>query len=116
MCSWKRSLPNLPARKTPLFLAQDFRPTMRPSLRSQARTLRYRHNDMQHLERRLQQCATEGALIVSESVFSMEGDVADLKSVTEMAKLYGARTYVDEAHGIGIFGPTGAGVAEEQGV
>ncbi len=86
------------------------------SLRSQARTLRYRHNDMQHLERRLQQCATEGALIVSESVFSMEGDVADLKSVTEMAKLYGARTYVDEAHGIGIFGPTGAGVAEEQGV
>lgn len=86
------------------------------ALRSSARTMRYRHNDMQHLEKRLQQVDGEGVLIVSESVFSMEGDVADLKDVTSLAKMYGARTYVDEAHGLGIFGPTGAGVAEEQGV
>ena len=86
------------------------------SLRSAARTMRYRHNDMQHLEKRLQQANGDGVLIVSESVFSMEGDVANLKGVTSMARKYGARTYVDEAHGIGIFGPTGAGVAEEQGV
>lgn len=86
------------------------------ALRSAARTMRYRHNDMQHLEKRLQQSNGDGVLIVSESVFSMEGDVADLKGVTSMARKYGARTYVDEAHGIGIFGPTGAGVAEEQGV
>jgi 8-amino-7-oxononanoate synthase len=86
------------------------------ALRSAARTMRYRHNDMQHLEKRLQQANGEGVLIVSESVFSMEGDVADLKSVTSLARKYGARTYVDEAHGLGIFGPTGAGVAEEQGV
>jgi 8-amino-7-oxononanoate synthase len=85
------------------------------ALRSQARSVRFRHNDMQHLERRLQQCK-ESVLIVTESVFSMEGDMADLKSLTALANLYGARTYVDEAHGIGIFGPTGAGVAEEQGV
>jgi 7-keto-8-aminopelargonate synthetase-like enzyme len=71
---------------------------------------------MQHLEKRLQQANGEGVLIVSESVFSMEGDVADLRAVTSLAKKYGARTYVDEAHGLGIFGPTGAGVAEEQGV
>src|SRR4029077_14867789 len=58
----------------------------------------------------------EGVMIVSESVFSMEGDVADLRAVTSLARKYGARTYVDEAHGLGIFGPTGAGVAEEQGV
>src|SRR5437763_9057553 len=70
---------------------------------------------MQHLEKRLQQCH-EGALIVTESVFSMEGDVAELKTLTALASLYGARTYVDEAHGLGLFGPTGAGVAEEQGV
>src|SRR5262249_35224011 len=86
------------------------------ALRSSARTMRYRHNDMQHLERRLQQANGEGVLIVSESVFSMEGDIADLRGVTSLAKTYGARTYVDEAHGVGIFGPTGAGVAEEQGV
>ncbi|HKV93954.1 MAG TPA: aminotransferase class I/II-fold pyridoxal phosphate-dependent enzyme [Candidatus Angelobacter sp.] len=86
------------------------------ALRSAARTMRYRHNDMQHLEKRLQQANGDGVLIVSESVFSMEGDVANLKGVTSMARKYGARTYVDEAHGIGIFGPTGAGVAEEQGV
>ena len=85
------------------------------ALRSEARSVRFRHNDMQHLEKRLQQCE-EGALIVTESVFSMEGDMADLKALTELSARYGARTYVDEAHGIGLFGPTGAGVAEEQGV
>jgi len=86
------------------------------ALRSAARTMRYRHNDMQHLEKRLQQSNGDGVLIVSESVFSMEGDVANLRGVTSLARRYGARTYIDEAHGIGIFGPTGAGVAEEQGV
>src|SRR5262245_36712130 len=86
------------------------------ALRSAARTMRYRHNDMQHLEKRLQQSNGDGVLIVSESVFSMEGDVANLRGVTSLARKYGARTYIDEAHGIGIFGPTGAGVAEEQGV
>ncbi|HXB22814.1 MAG TPA: aminotransferase class I/II-fold pyridoxal phosphate-dependent enzyme [Candidatus Solibacter sp.] len=85
------------------------------ALRSEARSVRFRHNDMQHLEKRLQQCE-ESALIVTESVFSMEGDMADLKTLTALASRYGARTYVDEAHGIGLFGPTGAGVAEEQGV
>jgi 8-amino-7-oxononanoate synthase len=85
------------------------------ALRSQARSIRFRHNDMQHLEKRLQHCH-ESALIVTESVFSMEGDMADLKTITALANMYGARTYVDEAHGIGLFGPTGAGVAEEQGV
>jgi 8-amino-7-oxononanoate synthase len=85
------------------------------ALRSHARSVRFRHNDLQHLEKRLQQCK-EAALIVTESVFSMEGDMADLKTITTLASLYGARTYVDEAHGIGLFGPTGAGVAEEQGV
>jgi 8-amino-7-oxononanoate synthase len=85
------------------------------ALRSHARSIRFRHNDLQHLERRLQQCH-ESALIVTESVFSMEGDLADLRAITRLANHYGARTYVDEAHGLGLFGPSGAGVAEEQGV
>ncbi len=87
------------------------------ALRSVARTVRFRHNDMDHLERCLKNCAPEERiLIVSESVFSMEGDVADLPNTVRLARQYGARVFVDEAHGIGVFGPTGAGVAEQQGV
>jgi len=87
------------------------------ALRSAARTVRFRHNDMDHLERCLKNCAPEERiLIVSESVFSMEGDVADLAGTVRLAKKYNARIYVDEAHGIGVFGPTGAGVAEQLGV
>ncbi len=87
------------------------------ALRSGARKVRFRHNDMDHLERCLKACAPdERILIVSESVFSMEGDVADLRNTVRLAKQYRARVFVDEAHGIGVFGPTGAGVAEQQGV
>jgi|YNPNPStandDraft_1061719.scaffolds.fasta_scaffold00220_2 8-amino-7-oxononanoate synthase len=87
------------------------------ALRSTARTVRFRHNDMEHLERCLKNCAPEERiLIVCESVFSMEGDVADLRGAARLARRYNARVFVDEAHGIGVFGPTGAGVAEQQGV
>jgi 8-amino-7-oxononanoate synthase len=83
------------------------------ALRSTARTVRFRHNDLEHLERCLQNCRPEeNILIVSEGVFSMEGDIADLRGIVRLAKLYGARIYVDEAHGIGVLGPTGAGAAE----
>jgi len=85
-------------------------------LRSDARTVRFRHNDMTHLERCLKNCAEERVLLVSEGVFSMEGDLADLPNVVELARRYNARTYVDEAHGIGVLGPTGAGAAEHLGV
>jgi 8-amino-7-oxononanoate synthase len=86
------------------------------ALRSPARTVRFRHNDMEHLERCLQNCAPdEKVLIVSEGVFSMEGDLADLRGIVKLAKKYQARTYVDEAHGIGVLGATGAGTAEHLG-
>src|SRR6185369_5735919 len=86
-------------------------------LRSPARTLRFRHNDMDHFERCLENCPPEDKiLIVSEGVFSMEGDVADLRGILRLCKPYGARTFVDEAHGIGVLGPTGAGAAEHLGV
>src|SRR5215470_2402481 len=87
------------------------------ALRSPARTARFRHNDLDHLERCLENCPPEERiLIVSEGVFSMEGDIADLGGVVRLAKPYGARTYVDEAHGLGVLGPTGAGAAEHLGV
>jgi len=86
-------------------------------LRSAARKLRFRHNDMDHLERCLKNCAPEERiLIVSESVFSMEGDVADLRGTVRLARQYQARIFLDEAHGIGVFGASGAGLAEEEGV
>src|SRR5689334_15453344 len=87
------------------------------ALRSPARTVRFRHNDMDHFERCLENCPPEEKIfIVSEGVFSMEGDIADLKGILKLAKPYGARTYVDEAHGIGVLGATGAGAAEHLGV
>jgi 8-amino-7-oxononanoate synthase len=86
-------------------------------LRSAARTVRFRHNDLDHFERCLENCSPEEKIfVVSEGVFSMEGDVADLRGITRLAKPYGARVYVDEAHGIGVLGPTGAGAAEHLGV
>lgn len=86
------------------------------AMRATARTVRFRHNDLGHLERCLQNCsADERVLIVSEGVFSMEGDMADLAGIVKLARKYHARTYVDEAHGIGVLGKTGAGAAEHQG-
>src|SRR5271157_2166870 len=87
------------------------------ALRSPARTVRFRHNDMEHFERCLENCPPdEKIFIVSEGVFSMEGDIADLRGIMKLAKPYGARVYVDEAHGIGVLGATGAGAAEHLGV
>jgi 7-keto-8-aminopelargonate synthetase-like enzyme len=87
------------------------------ALRSPARTVRFRHNDLDHFERCLENCPPEEKIfIVSEGVFSMEGDIADLPGILKLAKPYGARTYVDEAHGIGVLGATGAGAAEHLGV
>ena len=85
------------------------------ALRSPARTMRFRHNDLEHFERCLENCLPdEKIFIVSEGVFSMEGDIADLEGITKLAKPYGARVYV--AHGIGVLGPTGAGAAEHLGL
>jgi 8-amino-7-oxononanoate synthase len=78
---------------------------------------RFRHNDMPDLERVLQSPADGGgALIAVDGVFSMEGDVCDLPAIVDLAKKYGARVLVDDAHGIGVLGPRGAGVADHFGL
>ncbi len=83
------------------------------------RTLKYKHNDMADLERLLEKCATEenaGILIVTDGVFSMEGDICDLPSIVRLAKKYGARTMIDDAHSIGVLGERGRGTAEYFGL
>lgn len=82
-------------------------------LTSGAKFLRFRHNDMEALEQRLQQ-APEGVtkLIVSDSVFSMDGDILDFPKVVELARRYGAWLMIDEAHSIGVLGKTGRGIEE----
>ena len=81
------------------------------------KTLKYKHNDMEHLEKVLKKCDTDRVkLIVTDGVFSMEGDVARLPEMVELAKRYNASLYVDEAHSLGVFGTTGAGVCEHFGV
>jgi 8-amino-7-oxononanoate synthase len=87
------------------------------ALRSDARMVRFRHNDLDHFERCLENCKwNERVLVVSEGVFSMEGDIAELRGLTKIAKQTGARIFVDEAHGIGVLGENGAGAAEHLGV
>lgn len=78
---------------------------------------KYKHNDMASLESQLQKCAPDKVkLIVTDSVFSMEGDVADVRTIVELAKKYNASVMVDEAHGIGVFGEGGRGVCHHYGV
>jgi 8-amino-7-oxononanoate synthase len=77
------------------------------------KTYKYRHNDMDHLESKLRAVSDDrGKLIVVDGVFSMEGDLADLPRVSELAKRYGARLMVDDAHGLGVFGQHGRGTPE----
>lgn len=79
--------------------------------------LKYRHNDMSSLEDQLRKTEPDKVkLIVTDSVFSMEGDVADLPAIVELAKKYNATVMVDEAHGIGVFGEGGRGVCNHYGV
>ncbi|MDE5728003.1 MAG: pyridoxal phosphate-dependent aminotransferase family protein [Duncaniella sp.] len=79
--------------------------------------LKYRHNDMDSLEKQLKKCDPDKVkLIVSDAVFSMEGDVADVKNIVRLAKQYNASVMMDEAHGIGVFGPGGRGVFPPYGV
>lgn len=79
--------------------------------------LKYKHNDMESLEQQLKRCAPDKAkLIVTDGVFSMEGDVANLPEIVRLAKKYNAQVMVDEAHGIGVFGEAGRGTTNHFGL
>ncbi len=84
---------------------------------SSATVLRYRHNDMVDLERQLKKVPEEsGSIIITDGVFSMGGDIADLPGIVKLAKEYGARVMVDDSHGLGVLGPNGKGTAEYFGL
>ena len=86
-------------------------------LASKARRERYKHSDMGELEAKLK--AVEGCfpvVIVTDGVFSMEGDLAKLPEIVELAKKYGAITIVDDSHGTGVMGTTGRGTIEHYGL
>lgn len=84
---------------------------------SYAKMLRYKHNDMEQLELMLQKVPENaGALIVTDGVFSMGGDIANLPEIVRLGKKYGARIMVDDAHGLGTIGEGGRGTASYYGL
>lgn len=84
---------------------------------SLGRVLKYAHNNMEVLEERLRSVGDDNAaMIVVDGVFSMEGDVADLPTIVELKRRFGARLMVDDAHGIGVMGANGRGTGEHFGL
>lgn len=84
---------------------------------SYAKLLRYEHSDMADLERQLKSIPEDkGILIVTDGLFSMGGDIANLPEIVRLAKKYGARIMVDDAHGLGVLGEHGRGTAEHFGL
>ncbi|NNU79377.1 5-aminolevulinate synthase [Halovulum dunhuangense] len=77
----------------------------------------WKHNDVEDLRRQLADCPADATKIIAfESVYSMDGDIAPIKEICDVADEFGAMTYIDEVHAVGMYGPRGGGVAEREGL
>lgn len=85
-------------------------------LLSRAGLTRYRHLDLEELDGLLAASRARRKLVITDAVFSMDGDAAPLGALCDLCDRHGAMLYVDEAHAVGVLGPTGAGLAEAEGV
>jgi 8-amino-7-oxononanoate synthase len=103
---------------TVIFDSGDHASIMDGIAMSRAKARPFRHNKLDKLEKMLDRAAGDGGgvLVVVDGVYSMEGDICDVPRVAELARQYGARLMVDEAHGVGVLGARGAGACEALGV
>ncbi len=112
------SLPNGPEQSWQVFSDARNHASMIAGIKgSRAVCSIYRHNDMAHLEALLRAApAAASKLIAFESVYSMDADIAPIGAICDLAARFGAMTYLDEVHAVGMYGPTGGGVSERDGV
>ncbi|MEO1143304.1 MAG: 5-aminolevulinate synthase, partial [Pseudomonadota bacterium] len=84
---------------------------------SRANKVIWRHNDVEDLAKKLADADPDAAKIIAfESVYSMDGDISPIKEICDVADQYGAMTYLDEVHAVGLYGPRGGGIAEREGL